>query len=383
MKRNLLLTPGPTQVPARVCEALSRPIIHHRTPQFQVFLKEAIEGLKEIYQTKNDVYILASSGTGAMEASVCSLLSPGDKVMIVEGGKFGERWTEICQAYGIQTQVIKAEWGKVVDPKMVEAALKKDKTIKAVFTTLAETSTGVTFDIKSLGKVVKETPAVLVVDAVSGLGVEDLKTDAWGVDVVASASHKGLMLPPGLGFVSLSAKAKALMVHSKCPKYYFDLRAYEKALASVDTPYTPAIGLVVALLESLKMIKEAGLDNRFAHYRRLAQATRKGALGLGLKLYADESCASNVLTSICVPKGIDGEKLVKIMRDQHGVSIAGGQAELKGKVIRIAHMGCLDEYDLLTGIACLEKVLRELGYRFELGAGVASAQKFLNGGLSL
>jgi len=378
MKRNLLLTPGPTQVPPQLCAALGRPIIHHRTPLFQQYLKEATEGLQYVLQTKNDVYLMASSGTGAMEASVCSLLSPGDRAITVEGGKFGERWTELCQAYGINAEVVKVEWGKAVTADTIKGLLDKDKSIKAVFVTQSETSTGVTTDIAALGKVVAATNAVLVVDAVSGLGVEDLQTDNWAVDVVASASHKGLMLPPGVGFVSVSKKAQALMEKSTCPKYYFDLRKYKKAAGKTDTPFTPAIGIVIALVESLKMVKEAGLENLLQHYKRLAVATREAAKALGLALYADPACISNNLTAIRIPDGVDGGKVVKIMRDTHGISIAGGQGDLKGKIIRIAHMGCLDEYDILAGISCLEKTLKELGHKFTLGAGVAAAQKSLN-----
>lgn len=378
MKRNLLLTPGPTQIPPNICEALGKPIIHHRTPQFQDYLKEAQEGLKYVFQTKNDVYLLTSSGTGAMEAAVANLLSPGDKAIAVEGGKFGERWSELCKAYGIQARIIKVEWGKALQPGQVKEVLDKDKDIKAVFITHCETSTGVTTDVQAIASVVKDTNAVLVVDAVSSLGVIDLQMDNWGVDVAASASHKGLMLPPGLGFVAVSPKALKLIEQSKSPRYYFDLRKSKKALEKTDTPFTPAIGIVIALIESLKRVKEAGLQNLFAHYARLAQGTREAARALGLTLYAHESCISNVLTAINVPGGIDGEKLVKKMRDTYGITMAGGQAELKGKIVRIAHMGCLDEYDMLTGISCLEKVLHEMGYKFNLGAGLAAAQKVFN-----
>lgn len=378
MKRNLLLTPGPTQVPHQVCEALSRPIIHHRTPRFQNYLKEVVEGLKDVFQTKNDIYVMTCSGTGAMEASVCSLLSAGDKIITIEGGKFGERWTEICQAYGMEPHVIKVEWGKAVDPAEIKKILDADKQIKAVFVTLCETSTGVTTDVEKIGQIIKNTNAALVVDAVSGLGVTDFQTDHWSVDIAVAASHKGLMLPPGLAFVSVSPKAAALMEQSTSPKYYFNLKGYKKAAAKTDTPFTPAIGIVIALSESLNLIKETGLKNLFKHYERLATATREAAKALGLTLFADESCISNVLTPINVPDGVDGGKLVKIMRDTYGISIAGGQAELKGKIIRIAHMGCIDEYDILTGLSCLEKTLKELGYAFTLGAGVAAAQKSLN-----
>ncbi len=378
MKRNLLLTPGPTQIPPNICEALGKPIIHHRTPQFQDYLKEAQEGLKYIFQTKNDIHLLTSSGTGAMEASVANLLSPGDKAIAVEGGKFGERWTELCKAYGIQAHVIKVEWGKALEHAQVKEVLDKDKDIKAVFITHCETSTGVTTDIQAIANVVKDTNAVLVVDAVSSLGVIDLQMDNWGVDVVASASHKGLMLPPGLGFIAVNSKAFQLIEQSKSPRYYFDLRKSKKALEKIDTPFTPAIGIVIALIESLKQVKATGLQNLFAHYARLAKGTREAARALGLTLYAHESCISNVLTAINIPSAVDGEKLVKKMRDTYGITMAGGQAELKGKIVRIAHMGCLDEYDMLTGISCLEKVLHEMGYKFNLGIGVAAAQKVFN-----
>ncbi len=378
MKRILLLTPGPTQVPPRLCEVLGRPIIHHRTPQFQAFLKEAAEGLKYVLKTKNEVYIMASSGTGAMESSVVSFLSPGDKVIVAEAGKFGERWTELCKAYGIHAQVIKATWGKNVPAEEIKKALDADKNIKAVFATHSETSTGTNADIEGIGKVVRDSSAILIVDAVSGLGVQDLQTDNWNVDIVCSASHKGLMLPPGLAFISVSPKADAFLATSTMPKYYFDIRKYKKAWTQEDTPFTPSIGIVIALVESLKMIKETGLDNMLAKYARLALATRAAAVALGLTLFADQSAISNVLTAMRLPDNIDADKVLKMMRDTHGISVAPGQDAVKGKIIRMAHMGVIDEYDILTGIACLEKVLKQLGHNFEMGAGVAAAQKVFN-----
>lgn len=378
MNRNLLLTPGPTKIPPEICAALGRPIIHHRTPQFQENLKEAIAGLQEVLQTKNDVYLLASSGTGGMEAAVANLLSAGDKAITVEGGKFGERWTELCQAYGAQAKVIEVEWGKAVQPDQVKTLLDADRDIKAVFVTLCETSTGVTTDIKAIADVVKRTDAVLVVDGVSGVGVIDFQMDHWAVDVIVSGSHKGFMLPPGLSFVAVSDKAFKLMEESTSPRYYFDLRKSKKTFAKTDTPFTPAIGIIVALNASLRRIKEKGLENIFAYNARLARGTRAAALALGLTLYPDETCMSNVLTAIKLPDGMDGGKLVKIMRDTHGISIAGGQAELKGKIIRIAHMGCVDENDILTGLTYLEKALDELGHKFTIGAGVSAAQKEFN-----
>ncbi len=370
MKKNLLLTPGPTIVPENIREVLALPIIHHRTPQFQDNLKEAIEGLKFVFQTKNDIYLLASSGTGAMEASVCNLLSPGDQAITVESGKFGERWTELCKAYGADAKVLSVKWGTAVKADQIKELLDKEKNVKAVFITLCETSTGVGPDIKAIADVVRKTSAVLVVDAVSGLGVVDLQTDNWGVDVVASASHKGFMLPPGLAFISVSDKAFAMMEKATSPRYYFDLRKSKKAAAKIDTPFTPAIGLVIALNESLKFFKEKGLADLFAHYEQLAKTTRKAAQAIGLTLYPQADSISNVLTAINVPEGIDGGKLVKIMRDTYGISIAGGQGELKGKIIRIAHMGCVDKAELLEGFTILEKVLKELGHTFKEGASL-------------
>ncbi len=376
MKKNYLLTPGPTPLPPEICEALSRPIIHHRTPQFQLVLKEVAEGLKHIFQTKNDVFILTSSGTGAMEAAVVNLLSWGDKALVVQGGKFGERWTELCEAYGIKPMVIDVEWGKALDPAVLKEHLDKEPAIKAVFTTLCETSTGVTFDIKGFGQVLKDTQAVLVVDAISGLGAVDLQMDAWSVDVVVCGSQKGFMLPPGLGFISVSKKAWKFVEESKCPKYYLDLKAAKKAHDKTDTPFTPAIGLVIALNEALKMMKVEGLENVFARHKKLADATRAAMSALGLELFSP-TAASDGVTAVKVPSGIDGEKLVKSMRDEYGVTIAGGQGEMKGKLIRVAHMGYMSEFDIILGISCLEKVLKKMGYSFALGAGLKAAQEVL------
>lgn len=379
MKKNLLLTPGPTQVPPSVCAALGRPIIHHRTPQFQDEIKEAVEGLKYVFQTKNDVYLLTCSGTGAMEAAVCNLLSAGDKAIAVEAGKFGERWTELCKVYKADARVVKIEWGKTVTAADIQKLLKAEPDIKAVFITLCETSTGATPDVQAIAKVVKESNAVLVLDAISGLGVTDVQTDNWGVDVVVSGSQKGLMLPPGLAMISVSPKAIALIEKSTNPRYYFDLREAKKAAEKTDTPFTPAIGIIIALNEAVRLIKKEGLQNLFARYAHMAKATRAAAEALGLKIFTDPSCQSNVLTAISLPANIDGEKLMKIMRDEYGVTVAGGQDKLKGKTIRIAHMGMIDEFDLITGFACLEKVLKKMGHSFELGAGIAAAQKVFNG----
>jgi aspartate aminotransferase-like enzyme len=374
MRKNYLLTPGPTPLPPQVMEAMSRQIIHHRTPQFQAILKEATEGLKYVFQTKNDVFILTSSGTGAMEAAVINTLSPQDTALVVQAGKFGERWTEICKSYGINAEVLDVEWGKAVNPAELEKRLKANPKIKAVFTTLCETSTGVVTDIASCGRLIKDTQAILVVDAISGLGAIDLKTDDWFCDIVVSGSQKGLMLPPGLGFLSLGPKAAKLVESSKSPRYYFDLKKAKKAFDKNDTPFTPAITLVIALNEALKMIKQDGLEVVFARHKKLADATRAAVKALGLELFAPLD-GSDVVTAVKVPAGLDGEKLVKTMRDTYGVTIAGGQAELKGKIFRFAHMGFIEEFDIISGISCLEKVLAQMGYKFQMGTGVKAAEE--------
>ncbi|MDD5005188.1 MAG: alanine--glyoxylate aminotransferase family protein [Candidatus Omnitrophica bacterium] len=376
MKKNYLLTPGPTPLPPYVCKALAKKIIHHRTPQFQVVLKEVEENLKYVFQTKNDVYILASSGTGAMEAAVANIISANDRAIVIDGGKFGERWTELNKVYGANIELVKVEWGKSVDPKIIKDILDKDKNIKAVFATHCETSTGVSNDIEALGKIVKDTNAILVVDAISSLGAIDIKTDGWSIDMVVSGSQKGLMLPPGLGFISVSPKAYKLVELCKTPRYYFDLRLSKKALAATDTPFTPAIGIIIALDEVLKDMRQETLEVIFARNKKLAQSTRQAMISLGLELYAGKD-SSDSLTAVRVPEGIDGEKLVKTMRDEYGVGIAGGQSQLKGKVFRIAHMGFIREKDLIVCIETLEEVLSKMGYKFEKGKGVKTIEKLL------
>jgi serine---pyruvate transaminase len=373
MKKDYLLTPGPTPLPPQVSLAMAKPIIHHRTPQFQEILKEASVGLKWAFQTANDVFIISSSGTGAMEAAVINLLSGGDTALVVQGGKFGERWTELCKAYGINAEIIDVEWGKPVSPDEIGKRLKANPQIKAVFTTLCETSTGVDNDIQAIAAVVKATTAVLVVDAISGLGAVDIKPDAWGVDVVVAGSQKGLMLPPGLGFISVGPKAWKLVEVSKTGRYYLDLRKAKKALDKNDTPFTSSITLITALTEALKMMQQDGLENIFKRHKVMADATRSALKALGMELFA--SAPSDGVTAAKVPAGVDGEKLVKTMRDTYGVTIAGGQDELKGKVIRIAHMGYITESDIIMGITCLEKVLTQMGYKFSLGVGVKAAEE--------
>ena len=376
MKRKYLLTPGPTPLPPEVRKVASQPIIHHRTPEFKKIFTEVNQGLKVLFQTENDVFTFAASGTGAMEAAVVNLLSAGDKAIAVCAGKFGERWAEICQAYNVEVISLNVEWGKAVQPLKIQALLSEHKDTKVVFTTLCETSTGVIHDIRAIGQIVKETSTVLVVDAVSGLGAQDFQTDSWNVDCVVVGSQKGMMLPPGLGFCSLSPKAWKLVEQSELPKYYFDFKKAKKALDKNDTTFTPSVSLIVALKASLDLIKKEGLENIFKRHKMLATATRNALCVLGFKLFSETFC--NVVTAAYVPEGIDSTQLVKLMRDKYGVSIANGQAELKGKVIRIAHLGYMHSPDVIRGISTLEKALSELGYKVEAGKGVKTAKKIFN-----
>jgi len=374
MQKRYLLTPGPTPVPTEALLSMARPIIHHRTPQFKEILIEAVDGLKYIYQTKNDLFIFSSSGTGAMESSVSNILSPKDKAIVIRGGKFGERFTEICQAYGVETIDIDVEWGKAINPELIQKVLDENKDAKAVYATLNETSTGVINDIKSIGKIVSKTDAVLVVDVISGLGSVELKTDEWNVDVAVGGSQKGLMIPPGLAFVTVSKKAWKLVETSTLPKFYFCYKAAKKAADKDDTPWTPAVSLIIALVEAIKIIKEDTLEGVLARQKKMADATRAAASALGLDLLAPDA-ASDAVTSIKLPDNIDGAKLVKTMRDVYGVGIAGGQAQLKGKIIRIASMGFMTQWDTIVAISCLEIVLKQMGYQFELGSGVKAAEE--------
>ncbi|UCH12649.1 MAG: alanine--glyoxylate aminotransferase family protein [Candidatus Omnitrophota bacterium] len=376
MKKQYLMTPGPTPVPPEALLSMARPIIHHRTRQFKNILKEAIEGLKYVMQTENDVFIFTSSGTGAMESAVSNVLSPGDKALVVKGGKFGERWEKIAQSYGIEVIPIDCEWGKSVDPAAIKAKLKQGKDIRAVYTTLCETSTGVVNDIEAIGKIVSKTQAILIVDAISGLGAVEFKTDGWGVDIAIAGSQKGLMIPPGLAFVSITKKAWKLVEEAKSPCYYFSYKQAKKSADKTDTPWTPAVSLVIALVETLKIIKAETIEATLQRHKKMAGAVRAAVLGLGLKLLAHDT-PSDAVTAIELPKSIDGSELIKTMRDKYGVSIAGGQEKLKGKICRIATMGFMTEFDVIVAISCLEIVLKEMGYSVEFGTGVRAAQEAL------
>ncbi|MDD4956489.1 MAG: alanine--glyoxylate aminotransferase family protein [Candidatus Omnitrophica bacterium] len=375
MRKYRLMAPGPTPVPEKVLLRMADTIIHHRTPQFQAVLKQVNIKLKKAFHTENPVLVFASSGSGAMEASVVNLLSRGDKALVIRGGKFGERFAEICKAYGVETVNYDVTWGEGADPKIVEKMLKDDPGVKVVYSTLCETSTGVVNDIKGIGKVVSATKAVLVVDAISGLSADELRPDEWGVDVVVGGSQKGLMLPPGLAFLSISPKAQKLVETSDLPKYYFSLKAALKSHAKDDTPWTPAVSLINGLDAVLDMMLAEGMDNILARHARLANATREAMKALGLEIFAKSP--SNAVTAVKVPEGIDGGSITKKMRDEQCVTIAGGQGDLKGKIFRLAHLGYMDEFDTISAIAGVEMVLSQIGHKVELGKGVAKAQELL------
>ncbi|HHT9130147.1 MAG TPA: pyridoxal-phosphate-dependent aminotransferase family protein [Candidatus Brocadiaceae bacterium] len=377
MKKIYLFTPGPTMVPPEVALAEAQPMIHHRTPQFSQIFYEMSEDLKYLFQTKTgEVFTLMSSGTGAMEACVANVLSRGNKALVVVSGKFGERWTELCKCFGIEAITINVENGKAVNPTDIEAALKKTSGIKAVFTTQCETSTGVVHDIKAISPIAKKYGAILVVDAITGIGVHPLLMDEWNIDVAITGSQKGCMMPPGLAFVCVNSSAWGVIEKTDLPRYYWDFRKMRKELKDKTTPFTPAVSLVMAMKTALDMIKKEGIENVWKRHARLAYATREGTKALGLELFAGEY-SSNVLTAIKAPTGIDVDKIIKKLRDETGVTFTGGQDELKGKIIRIGHMGYVNDFDVIVAIAALEKGLYEAGYALELGKGLTKVQSLL------
>jgi len=375
MKKTHLFAPGPTPVPPEALLSMALPILHHRTPEYEALFAEVREGLKGLFQTAEEVLLFAASGTGGMEAAVVNILSPGDRTLVIRGGKFGERWGEICQAYDIDGVPIEVPYGKAVNPALVAAALERDPQIAAVFSTHSETSTGVLHDIEAIARIVRKTPALLVVDAITSLGVVDLPVDAWGLDVVVAGSQKALMLPPGLTLVGVSRKAWAAVERARLPRYYFDFAAERTHLLKNQSRFTPAISLVVGLQQTLRMIRTEGLANIVRRHARLAAAMRAGVTALGLELFAERP--SPAVTAVHVPKGIDGGAIVKTLRAKHGVIIAGGQGSLKGKIFRLATMGYADASDVVVALSALELTLAELGYPVKIGEGIRAAQEVL------
>jgi aspartate aminotransferase-like enzyme len=375
MIKQYLLSPGPTPIPNEVALAMSETMIHHRTPQFNKVFEEARQGLKTLFGTNGDVLILASSGTGAMEAAVANLFSPGDKVLVINGGKFGERWLNIANAFGLDPIEVKVEWGQAVKVDVVEKQLKLYPDIQSVMIQASETSTTVLHPVKEIAKLTKNGPLFLV-DGVTAVGVLPVPLDEWGIDALVTGSQKALMLPPGLGFIALSERAWQKTKKAKLPRFYFDLNLERKNQAKGSGAFTPAVSLIFGLRASLNMMAREGFDRVYARHARMARATRAAATAMGLKLLAPDS-PSPAATGIFLPKGLDADKILDYLRDQMGVILAEGQDQLKGKAIRIAHVGYMGAFDVITAIAALEMALRKFGAEIPFGRGVAAAQEVL------
>jgi aspartate aminotransferase-like enzyme len=375
MIKQYLLSPGPTPIPNEVALAMSETMIHHRTPQFNKVFEEARQGLKALFGTKGDVLMLASSGTGAMEAAVSNLFSPGDKVLVINGGKFGERWLNIANAFALDPIEVKVEWGQAVKVDAIENQLKLHPDIQSVMLQASETSTTVLHPVKEIANLTKNGPLFLV-DGVTAVGVLPVPLDEWGIDALVTGSQKALMLPPGLGFIALSERAWQKTKKAKLPRFYFDLNLERKNQAKGSGAFTPAVSLIFGLRASLNMMAREGFDRVYARHARMARATRAAATAMGLKLLAPDS-PSPAATGIFLPDGLNADKVLDYLRDQMGVILAEGQDQLKGKAIRIAHVGYMGAFDVITAIAALEMALRKFGAEIPFGRGVAAAQEVL------
>lgn len=370
-----LLTPGPTPVPEETLLELAKSVTFHRTAEFRAVLGEVVEDLKYVFQTKGNVLVLTASGTGGMEAAVANCVAPGEKAILLICGRWGERWRGICKAFGVNIVAVEVPYGEAVRPEQLENALAQHPDAVAVFATLSETSTGVVNDIAAFGKIVAKTPALFGVDTISGLGVMECRTDDWHIDLNVTGSQKALMLPPGLAYVAVSDKAWAKMAKTPAKTFYLDLKRYKAKAAENDTPYTPANTLIKAQRVSLKRMRAEGIENVWKRHARVAAACRAGVRAMGLEVFAKQP--SDGLTVIVVPNGIDGSAALVKLEKTYGLKLANGQDELKGKVWRLAHMGYIDQFEVLSALAGLELVLLEMGYKMEAGAGVAAFQRSL------
>ncbi len=372
--KKYLFTPGPVSVPPEVLLEMAQPIIHHRTPQFSAVLDQARERLKPLFGTRQEPILLASSGTGAMEASVINLLQPGDHAVFVNGGKFGERWGKLLSAFGMVAHEVKVEWGRAARPEQIEDALRAHPESKAILIQASETSTCAIHPIAAIGEVARRRGVMLIVDGITSVGVFEQKMDEWGVDAYVTGSQKALMLPPGLGVVALSERALETAKKNKTPKFYFDLPKELKAQRDDHTTaFTPAVSLIFGLNKSLELIHAETLPRVFARHEAMAAATREAGQALGLGLIAPDNPAPGV-TGLLAPQGLDTGKLVKYMRDTLGVAVQGGQDQMKGRLVRIGHMGHLTPFDMLVAVSALEAALKNLGYEFKPGVGVAAVQ---------
>jgi aspartate aminotransferase-like enzyme len=372
-EKRYLFTPGPTPVPPEVLEALSRPIIHHRSSDFREILSRCLDRLAEVYRTQTDVLLYTASGTGGMESTVANLTRPGDRVVVVSAGHFGERWTELASNFGCEVDEVAYEWGESPAADDLAARLDELGGAKVVFSTHSETSTGVVADVQGLAAAAKDAGALVAVDAVSSLGAVPLETDDWGLDAVVSGSQKALMAPPGIATVSISAGGWAAVAADGPSRYYFDWTRTRERQAKFDPAFTPAVSTIVALEVALGLLLAEGLEQAFERHTRLGRACRAGAKAMGLELFSPDDDRSAVVTAINAPDGIDSSELVQTLRDRHGIVLAPGQGPLKGKVFRIGHIGYYDVFDITTALAGVELVLTDLGADIERGAAVTAA----------
>ena len=384
--KDYLMTAGPTPLPPAVSQVMAEPMLYHRAPAFVEVYARCLERIKQVFQTENDVLAFTSSGSGAMESAAANLVRPGEPALVVSCGKFGERWADLCDAFGAETIHQQVEWGTKVEPAELDRLLSQvSDEVAVVFVTLSETSTGIVNDVQGLAEVAHRHGALIAVDAVSALGAVPVNQDAWGLDVVVAGSQKALMCPPGLAFASANEAALQRAAESPGRRHYFDwgLTVKGQRKDPPDSPFTPAVGLFTALDVALDMILEQeGLDAVFERHRLLGRATREAMKALDLELFGPEDENANVVTAIKVPEGVDGAKVPKLMRDKYRITVAGGQSQLKGKIVRIAHCGYFGPFDILTAVGALEMAFTELGHELELGAGVAAAQRiFLEAGV--
>jgi len=371
-QKRYLMTPGPTPAPPEVLAAIAQPVVHHRGPDYKKLYAECLGRLREIFRTESEVLLFGGSGTGAMESAVANLCSPGDPVLVVSAGYFGERWAKIAAAYGAEIDHLRYAWGEIPSPEDVAARLR-EREATAVFLTHSETSTGVVSDLQSFAAVVREGGALSVVDAISSLGAVPLETDAWAIDVVAAGVQKALMTPPGLAMASASAAAWEAAAHASSPRFYWDWELTRKGQATLDAPVTPPVSLVAGLNVALGILLDEGLESAFERHVRLGRACREGIKAMGLELFSPDDDSSSVVTAARAPDGIDSDELVLLLRDRHGVTLAPGQGELKGKIFRIGHIGYYDVFDITTALAAVELALVELGAEVQRGLAVTRA----------
>ncbi|HMJ03531.1 MAG TPA: alanine--glyoxylate aminotransferase family protein [Conexibacter sp.] len=380
--KQILMTAGPTPVPPQVLAKMAEPVLYHRAPAGVELYARVLERLPKVFRTDNTVLMFAASGSGAMESAVSNLVRPGTKALACAAGKFGERWIELCEAYGADLVKYEPGWGERLDPQEIGRLLDENAGTEVVYATLSETSTGIVHDVQAIAEVTQRHGAILAVDAVSGLGAAELRQDEWGIDVVVGGSQKALMCPPGLGFASVSQRALDYAAESPGGSYYFDWNKTAKSQRKGDSPFTPAVGLFLGLDVALDMIEQEGLEDVLARHQILARATRAGAAAIGLELFGDPDERSNVVTAIALPDSIDGKQVPKILRDSYGITANGGQAQLAGKIIRIAHCGYFGAFDIVTSLSGLEMVLHQLGREVDHGAAAGAAQKvFLEAGV--